>query len=60
MNQQKLEKTGLGFRCVGCGMSVFASSPVTEATPRLCTACQQDKDDPAGWVKRRTVPPTNH
>lgn len=45
---------GIGFRC-RCGITVFAAEPVTEATPRLCTACQQDHDDPSGWVKRRSV-----
>jgi hypothetical protein len=51
MDQDALERDGLGFRCRCCGITVLGDA----ARPlKLCTACQQDLDDPAGWVKRRT------
>jgi len=44
MNQERMEQEGVGFRCRGCGISVFG-----EREPKLCTACLANWNDPTSW-----------
>lgn len=42
MDQEKLERDGIGFRCRGCGITVWRD-PDPKAGPKLCTSCQQTR-----------------
>jgi hypothetical protein len=42
VDQEKLERDGIGFRCRGCGITVWRDS---DAGPKLCTSCRQSREE---------------
>jgi hypothetical protein len=42
VDQEKLERDGIGFRCRGCGISVWRDP---DAGPKLCTSCRQSRGE---------------
>ena len=42
MDQQRLEDEGIGYRCRGCGITVFGHLH-DKPDVKLCTACYNDR-----------------